>query len=585
MDLGIIGNLFGMSTEGNNGNASLSESINIPGTLMGQLQNVVATKNFMQTQARYNNYLTDSYGAAQMASDRYMSLKERIPMSIEYYLTPTQRKEVVLYINPNKINISTQKVKAKVFTRGGIYFHHYGDDVWTMDITGETGMSQMRGIEALEEVYHHSGTLLKYQNVDVTTVHTNKMTSLTGSSSSGGGGILDGIAELTGIAGMAQKAKDWIGNKVIGTLQDGLGQAGSVIGGALSSGTGGGCFGTGKVDTTGGILFGDLAGAAANGGAGAVIGTAISGIGQGIAQNGFNPGGSFKENLNGLTGALTSIMGGYDGDGIKDMAAEMLLGSMGLGGSGGNVLEQLGADLEGGVDAIANFLGGGKSSSANMPNQATQGNYYSLGRMTTQELNRVVNSVQTQNKNRKIDRSQAAQNWSYIEDNLTDMYRPRQIFIYFDDRVFLGHFDQFTWTRVANTMSITYTMKFTITQQGKVPRGNIKSGNTQRADLKNVLTGMGLQMLGGAIGGMFGGSSNKTNQKSSTTGGANNPLNVNTDWLGQNKPVDPYNGAENNWQVGAGLNGLGIGNVNSSSRNPYRSSDPFNLKNQSGNYF
>ncbi len=581
MDLGIIGNLFGFSTS-QSGSTPLSESINVPGTIVGQLKNVAATKKFMQTQARYNNYLTDNYGAAQMASDRYMSLKERIPMSIEYYLTPTQRKEIVLYINPNKINISTQKVKAKVFTRGGIYFHHYGDDVWTMDITGETGMSQMKGIEALEEVYHHSGTLLKYQNVDVTTVHTNKMTSLTGKKNIGSS--TDGILELTGLDGIAQKAKDYIDDKVIGTLSDGLGQVESVIGGALGDRTGGGCFGTGKVDTVGGILFGDLAGATANGAAGAVVGTALSGIGQGIAQNGFNPGGSFKENLNGLTGALGSIMGGYDSATVKDMAAELLLGSAGLGGNASGILEQLGADAGAGVDAIATFLGGKERPSYALPNQATQGNYYALNRMTTQELNRVVSSVQTMNANRKIDRSVASQAWSDIEDNLTDMYRPRQIFIYFDDRVFIGHFDQFTWTKVATTMSITYTMKFTITQQVKVPRSNVGTSTTKKSDLKNVLTGIGISALGNAIGGMLGGGT-KTNQKDSSNSGvnsslisdyANSALSTNIDWLGSSN-----SGAANNWQVGNGLNGLGSGNAYSGERNQFR----LGQQDKNGNFF
>ena len=69
-----------------------SESINIPGTIVGTLKDVAATNQYLQNVQRYNNYLTSNYGAAQEASDRYMTLKERIPMSIEYYLTPKEKK-------------------------------------------------------------------------------------------------------------------------------------------------------------------------------------------------------------------------------------------------------------------------------------------------------------------------------------------------------------------------------------------------------------------------------------------------------------------------------------------------------------
>ena len=104
--------------------------------LCGTLGGVENTKEYMQTTARYNNYLTCNLGLAQMASDRYMSLKERIPMCIEYYATPEERKSITMYVNPENMSISTAKVKQKVFTRGGIYFHHYGDDVWTLKING-----------------------------------------------------------------------------------------------------------------------------------------------------------------------------------------------------------------------------------------------------------------------------------------------------------------------------------------------------------------------------------------------------------------------------------------------------------------
>ena len=579
MDLGIVGNLLGLGSGNKNGDTPTSDAINIPGTLMGNLQNVSQTKSFMKNIARYNNYLTDNYGAAQMASDRYMSLKERIPMSIEYYLTPKQKKEVVLYINPEKINVSTTKLKAKVITRGGIYFHHYGDDVWTMDITGVTGMSQMKGIEALEEVYHHSGALLKYQNITVSTVHTNKITSLTDKKNIGGA---LGAASSSGLGGLledfAGKAKDYINNKVIGTLSDGLGQAGETIAGIFSGGSrdGGGCFGTGTMtdEKKGGSIFEGLFGAAATGAEGNVVGGALTAIGAGIATKGVGDG-SFKTNLNGLTSTLGGIMSGYDGGTIGDMAAEMLLGASGLtnNSNSSSILEQLSGDMEGGIDAIASFLNGGTSPYATS-NQATAGNFYTLGNMTSQELNKVVKSIQTANKDRQIDHKLAAQNWSDIEDNLTDLYRPRQIFIYFDDRVFIGHFDQFTWTRQASTMSISYTMKFTVTRQVKVERKNVGANTSGKFSLKNVLTGVGVSMLGNALGGIFGGS-DKTNVQDASG-------EVNTDLI--RREADRYmrnNLPSRDWLSPPNYSFDNPG-VNSSDRNPYRSDSPLS---SSGPFF
>ena len=195
---------------------SYSQSpIDLPGTIVGNLKNVQSTQAYIQNFARYNNYLTCNLGMAQMAADRYMSLKERIPMSFEYYATPSQKKEVVMYINPENMSISTAKVKQKVFTRGGIYFHHYGDDIWTMKISGTCGYAQMRGIEALEEIYFNSGTLLKYTNVAADTVHTNKITTATQATNAS---IQDSLDKL--------RSSGKVGNylaKVFGTIADGLG--------------------------------------------------------------------------------------------------------------------------------------------------------------------------------------------------------------------------------------------------------------------------------------------------------------------------------------------------------------------------
>jgi hypothetical protein len=37
-----------------------------------------------------------------------------------------------------------------------------------------------------------------------------------------------------------------------------------------------------------------------------------------------------------------------------------------------------------------------------------------------------------------------------------------KVWIYFEDRVYIGHFNSFSYQRVAETMNINYEMKFTV---------------------------------------------------------------------------------------------------------------------------
>lgn len=96
----------------------------------------------------------------------YKSLKQRRPMTMEYFEKPgdTKPKSITLYINPERLQISNQKIVKKQITRGGIFYHHFGADHSTMALNGSTGLSGMAGIKQLEEIYHASGTLLRYNN-------------------------------------------------------------------------------------------------------------------------------------------------------------------------------------------------------------------------------------------------------------------------------------------------------------------------------------------------------------------------------------------------------------------------------------
>ena len=109
---------------------------------------------------------TSTTPSAIQMSNAYMALKQRRPFVLEYYAKAgdTTPKSITMYINPEKLSFSNTKIIGKAITRGGIFYHHYGDDHGTMQLSGSTGMSGMAGIKILEELYFASGTLLRYNN-------------------------------------------------------------------------------------------------------------------------------------------------------------------------------------------------------------------------------------------------------------------------------------------------------------------------------------------------------------------------------------------------------------------------------------
>lgn len=113
--------------------------------------------------------------SAVTTSNIYRTIKQRKPMVIEYYEKPgdTAPKSITMYINPERLQISNQKLIGKQVTRGGIFYHHYGPDHSIMSLNGSTGLSGMAGIKQLEEMYYASGTLLRYQNFTPTQVYEN----------------------------------------------------------------------------------------------------------------------------------------------------------------------------------------------------------------------------------------------------------------------------------------------------------------------------------------------------------------------------------------------------------------------------
>lgn len=104
---------------------------------------------------------------AQRIEDIYDTLKQKRPVVFEYVQKNNNGKlvwkTIELYINPESMTIASTKIIGKQITRGGIFYHHWGSDDAVMQISGYTGLSGMKGIEQLEELYYASGTLLKWQ--------------------------------------------------------------------------------------------------------------------------------------------------------------------------------------------------------------------------------------------------------------------------------------------------------------------------------------------------------------------------------------------------------------------------------------
>lgn len=130
-------------------------------TLIQQINNSSIIKNVDSIWD--NNDASNKYYDAQKIADKYSKLKERKPMVFEYKKDKSTWTSITMYINPERLAVRNIKVKGKAITRGGIFYHHWGDDSPILTLSGTTGLSGMKGIEVLEDIYYASGTLLKYQ--------------------------------------------------------------------------------------------------------------------------------------------------------------------------------------------------------------------------------------------------------------------------------------------------------------------------------------------------------------------------------------------------------------------------------------
>ncbi|MNX88890.1 hypothetical protein D3C86_1208810 [compost metagenome] len=82
-------------------------------------------------------------------------------------------------------------------------------------------------------------------------------------------------------------------------------------------------------------------------------------------------------------------------------------------------------------------------------------------------LNKVMQEVAAyEEKEKKYAEELRTNALTDIMDDFTDEWKPRRIIIYYENRVYVGHFDQFSYSRDAtNQLLIRYEMRITIEKQ------------------------------------------------------------------------------------------------------------------------
>lgn len=144
-------------------NSTITSALFANSDEMGLSANVEKLRNRTAEKQLYFQDDQNPLAEAQKIADTLMSTKQRKTMVFEFLASKNNWVITTMYINPQRLQIQTQKIKSKQITRGGVYYHHHGDDHWTISLSGTTGFAQMKGIESLEKAYHASGTLLKYK--------------------------------------------------------------------------------------------------------------------------------------------------------------------------------------------------------------------------------------------------------------------------------------------------------------------------------------------------------------------------------------------------------------------------------------
>lgn len=378
------------NTSNNKGIFNNSGSIltNIGSGIFGGIRNKILSNITQDAEEEEYMNRTGWFGSlarGQEMENVYMAAnRERIPMILEYlttevgkeqhsqrgYLNAGNRKTITMYINPSRLQFNNQKVTSESITRGGIFYHHWGDKNTILSISGDTGLASMAAIKKIDEVYRMSGVLLRYGENTQGPVYWDANTDLMNQIACGNWTgaltrVLSGKASLRDLTGAAYThtigaAQDAITRKKNNGLQSSImaKKVTQTVGGALQKSTG-------------------------------------------VLNN--NSANSFLSTKSPISDVAETAFGG--------------------------IINRLG-------EKIGNKLYGRHTSGAL--------DYLDENAITFEESYGGFND---------------------IIDELEDPWRPRLIWIYFEDHCYIGHFQNFNYTRDASSVNIKYEMSFVIQRE------------------------------------------------------------------------------------------------------------------------
>ncbi|MFW6014947.1 MAG: hypothetical protein ACOCRK_00755 [bacterium] len=343
---------------------------------------------------------------AQLEADERMSKMKRRPMVFEYYLDQENPVSVEMYINPERMQFSAQKVIGKTLTRGGIFYHHWGEDHPILQLSGKTGLSGMKGIQQLQKIYNYSGTLLKYQDVGIN----------------------------YGDPNFQPKYEETSRNEIMEIAkQQNLGASSQVMQSLTSYGT---FYGLMKNFETSQKNLLDL------------DDSIQSYFDIYIKLQNYN-------NNSNNNGQITR-------DQLKHRAQEITREEFKDKNLDNTILVNIANEITNAVhnpDPYRNIASNDweQASSNYMINQKNN--------IKKQRIKQLKETYKELMDYVAIQRDLAAKGWDDIEDEILDEWRPRQVFIYFENRVYIGHFSNFSWNRVAQHPLIQYEIRFTVIRE------------------------------------------------------------------------------------------------------------------------
>lgn len=97
---------------------------------------------------------------------------------------------VRMYVNPNNITYGNKKAISKERTKGGFNLQYWGEELETLNITGNTGSSGVEGINMLYEIYR--AEQYAFDSVGLSLEANNASADLSNNLINGAGGMLGG---------------------------------------------------------------------------------------------------------------------------------------------------------------------------------------------------------------------------------------------------------------------------------------------------------------------------------------------------------------------------------------------------------